>query len=80
LAVVGDNGLGKNYAGSSYRWPCVFFRFVNDRTTVGYGDRFPVTTGGRIIGVILMTAGGELFGTFAGFVSSWFLSKGEEKT
>ncbi|HZY80606.1 MAG TPA: ion transporter [Cyclobacteriaceae bacterium] len=48
-------------------------------TTVGYGDRFPVTTGGRIVGVILMTAGVGLFGTFTGFVSSWFLHKGDEK-
>lgn len=48
-------------------------------TTVGYGDKFPVTTGGRIIGMILMTAGVGLFGTFTGFVSSWFLAKGEEK-
>jgi voltage-gated potassium channel len=42
-------------------------------TTVGYGDRFPITTGGRIIGTILMTAGVGLFGTFTAFVSSWFL-------
>lgn len=51
-------------------------------TTVGYGDRFPVTTEGRIIGMILMTAGVGLFGTFTGFVSSWFLAdknKTEEK-
>jgi voltage-gated potassium channel len=43
-------------------------------TTVGYGDKFPVTTGGRIIGVLLMTAGVGLFGTFTAFVSSWFLA------
>ena len=42
-------------------------------TTVGYGDKFPITTGGRIIGVILMTAGVGLFGTFTAFISSWFL-------
>lgn len=47
-------------------------------TTVGYGDKFPVTTEGRIIAAFLMTTGVGLFGTFAGFVSSWFLSK-EEK-
>lgn len=47
-------------------------------TTVGYGDKFPVTTEGRIVGVILMTAGVGLFGTFTGFISSWFLS--EKKT
>ena len=42
-------------------------------TTVGYGDKFPVTTEGRVIGMILMTAGVGLFGTFTGFISSWFL-------
>lgn len=46
-------------------------------TTVGYGDKFPVTTGGRVVGIVLMTAGVGLFGTFTGFVSSWFLSKGK---
>jgi voltage-gated potassium channel len=51
-------------------------------TTVGYGDKFPVTTGGRIIGVFLMTGGVGLFGTFTAFVSSWFLAdkkKGDDK-
>lgn len=49
-------------------------------TTVGYGDKFPVTTEGRIVGVVLMTAGVGLFGTFTGFVSSWFLSDKEKST
>ena len=43
-------------------------------TTVGYGDRYPVTIGGRVIAAFLMTAGVGLFGTFTGFVASWFLS------
>jgi voltage-gated potassium channel len=42
-------------------------------TTVGYGDRFPVTTEGRAIAVILMFAGVGLFGTFSGFLASWFI-------
>jgi len=42
-------------------------------TTVGYGDRYPVTTEGRIIAVVLMTVGVGLFGTFTAFVSSWFV-------
>lgn len=42
-------------------------------TTVGYGDKFPVTTEGRLIACVLMTAGVGLFGTFSGFVASWFV-------
>jgi voltage-gated potassium channel len=51
-------------------------------TTVGYGDKFPVTTEGRMIAMVLMTVGVGLFGTFAGFVASWFVedkTKSEEK-
>jgi len=47
-------------------------------TTVGYGDKFPVTTEGRIIAALLMTVGVGLFGTFTGFVASWFVE--ERKT
>lgn len=46
-------------------------------TTVGYGDKYPVTTEGRVIAAILMTVGVGLFGTFTAFVSSWFI-KGEQ--
>ena len=42
-------------------------------TTVGYGDKFPLSTEGRLIAVVLMTAGVGLFGTFSGFVAAWFL-------
>ncbi|MBI3259359.1 MAG: potassium channel family protein [Ignavibacteriae bacterium] len=42
-------------------------------TTVGYGDKFPVTTEGRIIASFLMTVGVGLFGTFTAFLSSWFV-------
>lgn len=42
-------------------------------TTVGYGDRFPVSDAGRAIAAVLMTAGVGLFGTFTGFVASIFV-------
>lgn len=45
-------------------------------TTVGYGDRFPVTSEGRILAAALMTAGVGLFGAFSGFVAAWFLKPG----
>ncbi len=43
-------------------------------TTVGYGDRFPVTTGGRLVGIIVMTTGVAVFATFAGLISSKLLA------
>lgn len=43
-------------------------------TTVGYGDYYPVTTGGRISGVIMLTVGVGLFATFSAFLASTFLS------
>ncbi len=46
-------------------------------TTVGYGDKFPVTTEGRVIAVMLMTTGVGLFGTFTAYVSSLFVTNNE---
>ncbi len=51
-------------------------------TTVGYGDQFPVTGGGRLVGIMVMTTGVAVFATFAGLISSKLLSspaKEEEK-
>lgn len=42
-------------------------------TTVGYGDKFPVTTEGRLIAAALMITGIGLFGTFTGCVAAWFM-------
>ncbi len=43
-------------------------------TTVGYGDRYPVTNQGRLVGLFVMTAGVGLFGTLSGFLANTFLS------
>lgn len=48
-------------------------------TTVGYGDRFPVTIWGRLIGVLVMVAGVGLFGTLSGFLANSFLSPPKPK-
>ena len=47
---------------------------MSTMTTVGYGDRYPITSEGRLVAVFLMAAGVGLFGTLSGAVASWFLS------
>jgi voltage-gated potassium channel len=49
-------------------------------TTVGYGDKYPVTAEGRVVAVFLMVAGVGVFGTFSGLVASWFLSSAAQQT
>jgi len=44
-------------------------------TTVGYGDRYPVTDMGRILAVILMTAGVGLFSVFTSYLATTFLAR-----
>ena len=49
-------------------------------TTVGYGDRYPMTAEGRMVAVLLMSAGVGLFGTFSGFLASWFVGEEDDET
>lgn len=56
----------------------VWWAFVT-MTTVGYGDKYPLTLEGRIVACILMTAGAGLFATLTGFIASLFV-RPETKT
>jgi len=47
---------------------------VTTMTTVGYGDRYPITAEGRMVGIFLMASGVGVFGILSGLVASWFLS------
>jgi voltage-gated potassium channel len=47
-------------------------------TTVGYGDRYPVSAEGRIIGIALMIVGVGLFGTFTAYIASVMLGHDEQ--
>jgi voltage-gated potassium channel len=42
-------------------------------TTVGYGDKYPVTTEGRAIGIVLMLGGVTMFGCISGLAATFFL-------
>jgi voltage-gated potassium channel len=48
-------------------------------TTVGYGDRFPITTEGKAIAVVLMLLGISLFSLITATVAAMFVKPGAEK-
>ena len=48
-------------------------------TTVGYGDCYPVTLGGRLVAAVLMVVGVGLFGTFTAYVASFFIGDQEDE-
>jgi voltage-gated potassium channel len=41
--------------------------------TVGYGDKYPVTNPGRVIGIFVMIVGVGLFSVMTSFLAQWFL-------
>ena len=43
-------------------------------STVGYGDQYPVTDAGRMIGAGIIVVGVGIFGTFTGYLANFFLS------
>jgi Ion transport protein len=43
-------------------------------STVGYGDTYPVTNGGRFFGAVIIIIGVGIFGTFTGYLANLFLS------
>jgi voltage-gated potassium channel len=47
-------------------------------TTVGYGDRYPVTAGGRGVAVVLMLVGIGLIGVLTATVASYFVEQQED--
>jgi voltage-gated potassium channel len=52
---------------------------ITTMTTVGYGDRYPVTFEGRVLAMGLMLAGVGLFGVVSGMIASVFVGKSDEQ-
>ena len=43
-------------------------------STVGYGDKYPVTNRGRVCGSLIIVVGVGIFGTFTGYLANLFLT------
>ena len=55
--------------GDALWWACTTI------TTVGYGDRYPVTTQGRVIAVALMIIGIAMVGAITASVAAWMVAR-----
>lgn len=53
---------------------------VTTVTTVGYGDRFPTTSVGRVLAVGLMLVGISLMGVITASVAAWFVKMSQEES
>lgn len=59
-------------------WTGIWWAFTT-MTTVGYGDVYPTTIAGRIVGIILMVVGVGVFGMFTAVLASYFVENAAEK-
>lgn len=66
-----ENANGSNI----HSYPDALWWAIVTVTTVGYGDRFPVTGGGRTVAVILMLVGIGLIGVLTATVASVFIKE-----
>jgi voltage-gated potassium channel len=66
-----DKAKGSNI----HNYPDALWWAIVTVTTVGYGDRFPVTEGGRTVAVILMLLGIGLIGILTATVASVFIKE-----
>jgi voltage-gated potassium channel len=71
-----ENAHGSNI----HTYPDALWWAIVTVTTVGYGDRFPVTEGGRIVAAILMLVGIGLIGTLTATVASVFIKEHTDST
>ncbi len=78
LAVLdverGAPGANITSFGDAMWWACTTM------TTVGYGDQYPVTTSGRLVGVGLMVGGITLLGIVTATFASWLLEAVREES
>jgi voltage-gated potassium channel len=66
-----ENAHGSNI----HSYPDALWWAIVTVTTVGYGDRFPVTDGGRSVAVVLMLVGIGLIGVLTATVASVFIKE-----
>ena len=62
-------------AGNIKSFPDALWWAVTTVTTVGYGDRYPTTGAGRLVGGALMLVGIALLGVVTASIAAWFVGR-----
>jgi voltage-gated potassium channel len=65
--------------GNIHSYPDALWWAVTTITTVGYGDRFPISPAGRGVAVVLMVSGIALFGTITASIAAYFVEQKTER-
>ncbi len=71
-----EHAAEKNATGGNiHSYPSALWWAIVTVTTVGYGDRYPVSAGGRIVAAVLMLVGIGLIGVLTATVASVFVKE-----
>lgn len=70
-AYLFENGLNEGFRTI---WDTLWWTVVTI-TTVGYGDKYPVTVGGKITGIVIMILGVATVGIVTGRIASFLVDK-----
>jgi voltage-gated potassium channel len=65
--------------GNIHSYPDALWWAVTTITTVGYGDRFPMSPAGRGVAVVLMVSGIALFGVITASIAAYFVEQKAEQ-
>ncbi|MEU4094148.1 potassium channel family protein [Streptomyces sp. NPDC026673] len=60
-------------------YPRALWWSVETATTVGYGDFYPVTLGGRLVACVLMFVGITTYGMVTAAIATWFVSREQQR-
>ncbi|MFF7046984.1 potassium channel family protein [Streptomyces griseorubiginosus] len=75
VVAAEDGARGANL--TSY--PKAVWWSVETATTVGYGDFFPVTWWGRVVGTVVMVVGITTYGMVTAALATWFVAREQKR-
>ena len=76
VGAVGMLDVERHVAGANIRtFGDAVWWSLTTLTTVGYGDRYPVTTEGRLIAAAVMLTGIAVLGVVTASIAAWFVEK-----